>query len=129
MSTTELITEVEHTGPHIPAPKGDIIHGWSFFGIDISNTVFSTWLFMGFLFLLIAILYVAIRTDKLPRLKAFGLDITNRLLAYSTGLLGDRGLAHRYMWLLGGLMIVIFAGNIFGLILDWLVLVSAGNWL
>ncbi len=56
---------------------------------------------MAVLFILVAILYTAIRTDKLPRIKAFGLDIVNRILAYATGLLGDRGMAHRYMWLLG----------------------------
>lgn len=119
----------EHVGPHILNPKGDIIEGWDIFGLHITNTVFSTWLFMGVLFILIAVLYTAIRTDRMPRLRAFGLDITNRLLAYTTGLLGDRGMAHRYMWLVGGLMIVVFLGNIFGLFLDWLVLVSQGNWL
>ena len=31
------------------------------------------------------------------------------------------------MWLLGGLMIIVFVGNLFGLILDWFVLVSANN--
>lgn len=119
----------EHVGPHIPAPKGDFIHDWAIGGIHITNTVFSTWLFMGVLFILIGFLYMAIRTDKMPGLRAFGLDIVNRILAYATGLLGDKGMAHRYMWLLGGLIVVIFAGNLFGLILDWFVLVSAGNWL
>ena len=55
---------------------------------------------MIFLFALVAILYTALRTDKLPRVKAFGLDIVSRILAYATGLLGDKGMAHRYMWLL-----------------------------
>jgi F0F1-type ATP synthase membrane subunit a len=134
MSTSEVTTSVthtatEHAGPHIPAAKGDWIHDWAIGGIHITNTVFSTWLFMGFLAILIAVLYMAITTDRLPRIRAFGLDIVSRILAYATGLIGDRGMAHRYMWLLGGLMVVIFLGNLFGLILDWLVLVSAGNWL
>ena len=134
MSTSEVTTSVthtaaEHAGPHIPAAKGDFIHDWAIGGIHITNTVFSTWLFMGFLAILIAVLYMAITTDRLPRIRAFGLDIVSRILAYATGLIGDRGMAHRYMWLLGGLIVVIFLGNLFGLILDWLVLVSAGNWL
>jgi F0F1-type ATP synthase membrane subunit a len=134
MSTSEVTTSVthtaaEHAGPHIPAAKGDWIHDWAIGGIHITNTVFSTWLFMGFLAILIAVLYMAITTDRLPRIRAFGLDIVSRILAYATGLIGDRGMAHRYMWLLGGLIVVIFLGNLFGLILDWLVLVSAGNWL
>jgi F-type H+-transporting ATPase subunit a len=134
MSTLEATTSVthtaaEHAGPHIPAAKGDFIHDWAIGGIHITNTVFSTWLFMGFLAILIAVLYMAIRTDRLPRIRAFGLDIVSRILAYATGLIGDKGIAHRYMWLLGGLIVVIFLGNLFGLILDWLVLVSEGNWL
>lgn len=119
------MTGTEHAaGPHIPAPKGDIIHGWDIAGIHITNTIFSTWIFMVLLTVLIGVFSVAIRTDRFPRLKAFGLDITERILAYTTGLLGDRGIAKRYVWLLGGLMIIIFLGNLYGLMLDWLVLVS-----
>jgi hypothetical protein len=57
-------------------------------------------------------------------MRAFGLDVVSRILAYTTSLLGDIQVAKRYMWLLGGLMVVIFAGNLFGLMLDWLVLIS-----
>ncbi len=64
------------------------------------------------------------RTDTMPRLKAFGVDVTARILAYTTGLLGDRGIAKRYVWLLGGLMVVIFLGNLYGLTVDWFVIVS-----
>ena len=127
--TAEASHGAGHVGPHIPAPKGDIIHDWTIGGLHITNTVFSTWLFMGFLFILVAILYMAITTDKLPGVKALGLDVVNRILVYATELVGDKGMAHRYMWLLGGLMVVVFLGNIFGLLLDWLVIVSAGNWL
>jgi hypothetical protein len=35
-----------HEGPHIPGPKGDIIPGWSIAGMHITNTIFSTWIFM-----------------------------------------------------------------------------------
>lgn len=125
-ATTHAVTK---SGPHILAPKGDIIEGWDIFGLHITTTVFSTWIFMAVLFVLVAVLYVALHTDHLPRVKAFGLDIVNRILAYATGLLGDKGMAHRYMWLLGGLMVVIFAGNLFGLILDWFVLISYHEWL
>lgn len=81
------------------------------------------------LFALIALFYTAIKTSALPKTKALGLDIVNRIFAYATGLLGSAQMARRYMWLLGGIMVVVFSGNIFGLILDWLVLVSSHNWL
>lgn len=119
----------EHEGPHIPAPKGDVIHGWEIGGLHITNTVFSTWIFMGVLFVLVAFMYAAIRTEKLPRLRAFGLDIVNRIYMYAKNLLGDEKIAKNYLWLLGGLIVVIFLGNLVGLVFDWLTLVSKDEWL
>jgi F0F1-type ATP synthase membrane subunit a len=119
----------DHSGPHIPAPKGDNIEGWYIGSMPITNTIFSTWIFMGVLFVLTFFMYLAITTSSFPKLRAFGLDITARILAYATSLLGDKEIAKKYMWLLGGLMIVIFLGNIVGLIFDWFVLVSRDEWL
>ncbi len=121
-------TEVA-TGPHIPAPKWTEIGDWMVGNIHITNTVFSTWIFMGIIFSLIALFYVAIRTDRFPKTKAFGLDITSRMLVNITGLLWSQKQAENYMWLLWGIMFVVFAGNIFGLIVDWFVIVSKHEWL
>ena len=118
-----------HEGPHIPAPKGKIIEGWSIGGLPITNTVFSTWIFMGFLFILVAFLYTAITTKAFPRLRAFGLDIVNRISLYAQSLIGDSQVAKNYIWLLGGIIIVIFLGNLTGLIFDWFVLISKDEWL
>jgi F0F1-type ATP synthase membrane subunit a len=84
---------------------------------------------MAVFFVLIAVFYTAIRTKALPRVKTVGLDIVNRIFSYATSLLGNAQMARRYMWLLGGIMVIVFCGNIFGLILDWFVLVSDKNWL
>jgi F0F1-type ATP synthase membrane subunit a len=115
-----------HEGPVIPSSKWEIIFSFDVGDteIHITNTVLSTWVFMILLCILVGVFHIAISTDKMPRLKAFGLDIVARILAYTTGLLGDRGIAKRYVWLLGGLMVVIFLGNLYGLMLDWFVLVS-----
>ena len=40
------------------------------------------------------------------------------------GLVQDKGFSDRYFWLLAGLMVVIFVGNIFGLLVDGLILIS-----
>ncbi len=85
----------------IPSPKGEQILDWTIGNFHITNTVFSTWLFMGFLLLLLITFSIAIRTNKLPTLRAFGLDVVSRILAYTAGLLGDKKLAKRYVWLLG----------------------------
>ncbi len=84
---------------------------------------------MAVLFVLVAIMNTAIRNDKLPRLRAFGLDIVNRIFLYAKNLLGDEKVAKNYLWLLGGLMVVIFLGNLVGLVFDWLTLVSRDEWL
>jgi F0F1-type ATP synthase membrane subunit a len=65
----------------------------------------------------------------MPKLKAFGLDVNARMLSYIGGLLGDSRAARKYLWLLGGLMVLIFVGNLFGLVLDLLVLISHDEWL
>jgi len=84
---------------------------------------------MAVFFVLIAVFYTAIRTKSLPRVRTFGLDVVKRIFSYATSLLGNAQMARRYMWLLGGIMVIIFSGNVFGLILDWLVLISTNNWL
>ena len=119
----------EHVGPHIPSSKGEVIPGFTVSGYPITNTIFSTWIFMAVFFVLIAVFYTAISTALLPRVRALGLDVVNRIFSYATSLLGSAQIARRYMWLLGGVMVIIFTGNIFGLILDWFVLISANNWL
>lgn len=121
--------EEAHEWPHIPTPKGAVIEGWSIGGLHITNTIFSTWIFMGLLFVLVGFMYLAIHTKKLPKLRAFGIDITARILAYATSLIGDAKIAKNYMWLLGGLIVVIFLGNLTGLMFDWLVLISKDEWL
>lgn len=129
LQKTETHATTEHVGPHIPSSKGEIIPGFTVAGHPITNTILSTWIFMAVFFVLIAIFYTAIKTKALPRVKTTGLDIVNRIFNYATGLLGSAQMARRYMWLLGGIMVIVFSGNIFGLILDWFVLVSDKNWL
>lgn len=118
-----------HDGPHIPAPKGDIIEGLSVFGLPVTNTILSTWIFMGVLFVLVGFMYIAIRTEAMPRLRAFGLDIIERIYVYALSLIGDEKITKNFIWLLGGLIVVIFLGNLMGLIFDWLVLISTDEWL
>ncbi len=84
---------------------------------------------MAILFVLIAFFSIAIQTKRFPKLKTFGLDIVSRLVSYIGSLLGDVKAANRYIWLLGGLMVVIFLGNIFGLVMDFIVLSSRDEWL
>lgn len=90
MSSLETVhASAEMAGPHIPSSKGANILDWNIGGIHITNTVFSTWIFMLILFVLIGFLYAAIRTNRFPKLKTFGLDIVSRIFSYATSLIGD----------------------------------------
>lgn len=97
------------------------------FGIPVTNTIFSTWLFMGVFFLLIAVLYVAIKTRMFPRLKAIGINTMTFLDEMFIDLIGNKKYARRFLPVAGGFFIFIFMGNIFGLVLDWLNFVVTGG--
>jgi len=119
--------ETHESGPHIPAIQGEIIHGMDFFGIPVSNTIFSTWLFMGVFFVFIGIFYIAIKTKIFPRLKAIGINALSFLDEMFTDLIGNKKYARRFLPVAGGFFIFIFMANIFGLILDWLGFVLHGG--
>lgn len=110
----------EHVGPHIPGTQGEIIQGWSIGSIPVTNTILSTWVFMVFLFLGVAILYTALVTKSFPRMKAFGLDSIGRLDSFLTNALGEKRIARKFLPLVGGFFVFIFLGNVFGLIFDWI---------
>lgn len=100
LEATETHATTEHVGPHIPSAKGEIIEGWAIFGLPITNVVFSTWIFMAFLFLIIATFFAAIRTERFPRIRSFGLDIVNRIYVYIVSLIGNTQISRKYVWLL-----------------------------
>jgi F0F1-type ATP synthase membrane subunit a len=107
----------EHIGPHIPKLAGEAT-GLYIFGISVSTTVFSTWLFMACFFVAVAVLYRAASTTKFPKIKAAGIDLVKRLDIFFLELLGESRAARRYLWLVAGFFVFIFFANIFGLILD-----------
>lgn len=124
MSTevSHLATAEAHVGPHIPGITGDKL--WQIGNLDITNTVFSTWIFMIILFIIVAIFYVAIKTNALPRVRTFGLDVLKRLDDFIIETVGNKKYARIYFPMLGGFFVFILLANFFGLILDWLGLIS-----
>lgn len=110
-------SSAEHIGPHIPTLAGSET-GWHLLGFPITSTVFSTWLFMIFLFVGVGVLYKGSKGNQSPKIKAIGVDLVNRLDVFFFELLGDTVVARRYLWLVAGFFVFIFFANIFGLILD-----------
>jgi F-type H+-transporting ATPase subunit a len=116
----EAHATTEHAGPHIPGTQGEVIDGLSVAGLHVTNTILSTWIFMAFLFFAVGILYTAIRTNALPRVRAFGLDVIGKLDEFLTNALTEKRIARKFLPLVGWFFVFIFLGNIFGLIFDWI---------
>lgn len=79
---------------------------------------------MGVLFFVIALFYTALKTNAFPRLKSLGLDVVSRLDTFFSDMVGQKKYARLYFPMLGGFFVFIAISNVFGLILDWLGLVS-----
>lgn len=78
---------------------------------------------MGILFIFVFILYLAIKTEKLPRIRTFGLDIVHRLDDFVNTTIGSKENGRIFFSIIAGLFVYIFLGNISGLVFDWLNLV------
>jgi F0F1-type ATP synthase membrane subunit a len=117
---TETHATTEHHGPHIPGTQGERIEGFFLGDIAITNTILSTWIFMVFLFLMVGTMFVAMKTNMFPRVRALGLDIVAKFDTFLTGALGEKRVARKFLPLVAGFFIFIFLGNVFGLIFDWI---------
>ena len=110
------------TGPNIPGIVGEEI--FNIAGVGITTTVFSTWLFMVFLFAVVFLFNRAIKTNNFPKLRTFALDSISRLDHFVTDTVGKKKFSRLYFPMLGGFFAFILLANFFGLILDWFGLVS-----
>lgn len=78
---------------------------------------------MVLLFIIVGIFYTAITTNSLPTIRAMGLDIVARINSFLENAVGNRKYTRLYFPMLAGFGVFILLSNIFGLILDYLVLV------
>lgn len=99
MATTNGMHQstTEHAGPHILQVSGDPVGHTTVFGYPVTTTVFSTWIFMVFLLVAVAFLYIAIRTETFPRIRAFGLDVVGRLDRFLSDALGNKKIARKFL--------------------------------
>lgn len=79
---------------------------------------------MAVLFVVVAIFYTAIKSKKTSKIKTFGLDVVTKLENFFNGNIENKKQTRIYFPMLAGFFVLIFIGNIFGLILDWIGLVS-----
>ncbi len=111
-------TPAVHHWPHIIPTQGATV--FEVAGIPITTTILSTWIFMAILFVFVAILYIAIRSNAFPKIRTFWLDVISRIDLFLTDTVGSKKVARRFFAILAGFFLFILWGNIFGLIFDWI---------
>jgi F-type H+-transporting ATPase subunit a len=114
MSSTQTETSF-----HAPAISWDFISGWSFSGLEITNTVFSTWIFMVLLFLGVAYLYKQSKSTEPNRIQTATVHLLGLLDTHFSEFIGSTQKARPYFVLFWGAFVFIFFSNVFGLMLDW----------
>lgn len=104
-----------HAGPHVPELQGAGLFGTEW----ITQTVFSTWIFMALMLAVLVPLRLALR-KKGGLLKTSGVAVVKSLDGFLSGALEDAVFARRAFFLLGGCFVYILAANLFGLGVDWI---------
>ncbi|HRI36646.1 MAG TPA: FoF1 ATP synthase subunit a [bacterium] len=110
---------------HLPGLQGEAIPGWEIAGVPVTNTIFSTWLFMAMLFIAIGIFNFALRSEMLPRVKQTGISLLRAIDDMVDGFIRDRKFSRAFFPVIVGFFLLIALANITSLFFDWLVLVSA----
>ena len=121
--TWNIEWEVLHW-PHIPWMTWEFIDWFSLFWIPISTTVFSTWLFMIFLGIILFLFNYSLKTWKLSWIKNTGLIFIDKIDAILADFIWDKIFARKAFFLVVWIFIFVLLWNIFSLALDWLALVS-----
>ncbi|MCH8518634.1 F0F1 ATP synthase subunit A [Candidatus Gracilibacteria bacterium] len=101
-------------GPHIPLIQGETVWG------PITNITVTLFVFLLLVTLLAYFANKALRTHKKSKLKT---GLLNFLSFFDTYLRdafgGDKAFTRKYFPLIVGMFCIIFFGNLFGLLIDW----------
>ncbi len=105
-----------HVGPHIPQLQWERVPGFEF----VSNTNVASFLFLIFIVIISLAANKALKKKK-SKLKSFFLNIvkfSDEQLRVS--MWDDKKFSRKYFPLIVWLFFIVFLGNIWGLIIDWL---------
>ena len=109
-------TETEHSGPHIPLIQ------WKQLGYGISTTTLTLILFSIFVVIIPLIWKKLLKSGKKSKLKTGFLTFFKFFDDYLRETFGNKSVARKYFPLVVWIFIIIFAWNLFGLMIDWLAL-------
>jgi len=133
MSTTEHITGtiVEnakiHTWPHIPSMTWKVIEWWNIWPFEITTTIFSTWLFMWVLLIVLLLFNYSLKTWKLAWIKNTWLIFIKKMDETLDEFIWDKKFSRKAFFLIVWIFVFILFWNLFSLVLDWINIVSAPN--
>lgn len=124
------ISEHKSEGPEIKL-QWEVIHWYNvkLWGIEfwVTNTIFSTWLFMIFLFILL-FNFKKWLSKEWWFFKTTWLLIVDWLYKFASDFIGNKEFARKILFLIWWMFILILLSNVFSLFLDW-ILLFAGKWL
>lgn len=86
---------------------------------SVTNTVFSTWIFVVIV-TIIALVFFAARKKKSGLIHTTGYLIVKNMKAFFEPLLGHNLPLEKSLWFVGGVFIYIFGANLYSLFLDWM---------
>ncbi len=112
--TEQLITQTV-AKPHIPKIQGEMIGGFW-----ISNTNVSTMIFFVFIVILAFFANKALKNKRKSKLRTFFLSFVQFTDKQIRGAFeNDKKFARKFYPLIVGLFLIVFLGNMWGLVIDW----------
>lgn len=125
MATTTLHEDTTHAevhhGPHIPLIQWEIVYG------PITNITLTIIVFLGMVSLFAFFAKRALKSAKKSRLKTGILTYVQFADNYLRDTFGDKESARKVFPLIVGMFTLIFFGNLFGLIIDWVGMSITGS--
>jgi len=112
-TVNNLVHEVEHTWPHIPAIQWEQVFGF------ISNTVITTIIFALIVFVFVYFANKALKSKRKSKLKTAILTYLQFFDNYLRDSFLSKNVARKYFPLVVWIFSIIFFGNLFGLAIDW----------
>ena len=117
----------QHAWPHIPWLQWEFIHGWDFSlfwtEFSISNTVFSTWIFMAILFTIVFIFYKSLKKES-SVVKGVWLHLIRMVYEMSVKAIWNEKVARKLFFITWWMFAYVLFSNIFWLLVDWVLLVA-----
>lgn len=111
------------TWPHIPWMQWEIIDSFNLFWLPVSNVVFSTWIFMFFLIIVLICFKLSLKKEW-GFFKTTGLFIVWGLYELTAEFIWNRKFARKVVFLVGWMFLFVLLSNIFSLCLDWIIIIS-----